>query len=259
MYVPRLRHQRWKRLYHRLFTQPMANNAARVIATSSIEREELKQLAPDKRLVVRANPFDFSAYRVLPPSDPIRARYQLAPAERVILFVGRISPVKNLEVLVEAFARANVPDTRLLLIGPQLEPAYTARLQRQIAGLPARERVTLGGALYGADKLALLATAELFVLPSVSENFGNAAAEAVAAGLPVLLTTTCGIAPLIDGRAGHAVEPTVAALTEGLRLMMNQTQRAQFTQQQAEVLAELSSDGPVQQMEQLYQQILLER
>ena len=68
-----------------------------------------------------------------------------------------------------------------------------------------------------ADQKAALALADLLVLPSLNESFGNSAAEAVAAGVPVLLTDTCGIASMIHRRAGLAVPLGVEALAEGLR------------------------------------------
>jgi glycosyltransferase involved in cell wall biosynthesis len=259
MYVPRLRHQQRKRLYHRLFSHRMAQGAARVVATSVTEKIELDTLVSPARLTVRANPFDFAGYQKLPDSQALRARFQLTATDTVVVFIGRISPIKNLEKLIQAFAQVDVPNARLLLVGPQLEPDYAARLRHQIAALRLEARVTLTGPLFGEEKLAALAAADLFVLPSVSESFGNAAAEAVAAGLPVLLTDTCGIAPVIHGRAGLAVAPTVDGLATGLRVMLtDEAQRAQMMTQHAAVIAELAGEEPVDQMEQLYQQIMLE-
>ena len=90
-----------------------------------------------------------------------------------------------------------------------------------IESLHLQESVRLIGPIYDQDKLAALAATDLFVLPSLSESFGNAAAEAVAAGVPVLLTDTCGIAPMIHERAGLAVPLGMASLAAGLRTMMN--------------------------------------
>ncbi len=257
MYVPRVRHRRWKQWYHRLFTGWMARMAARLIATSAAERDELSSLTTPDRLVVRANRIDLAAYQRLPDGAAFRARLQLAADERLVLFIGRISPIKNLEVLVRAFAQLDGVKARLVLIGPQLEPDYAARLTDCIARLNLRERALMIGPLYEQDKLAALAAADVFVLPSLFESFGNAAAEAVAAGVPVLLSDTCGVAPLIDGRTGLAVPPTVDGLAAGLRtLLTDEARRAQMIQQRDAVLAELAGEGPVQQMELIYQEIL---
>ena len=122
-----------------------------------------------------------------------RERLGLAETERLILFIGRITPIKNLEQLIEAFHLAGLEAARLVLVGPLPEPDYAARLRSVISRCGLTDRVSLIGPLYQQDKLAALAGADLFVLPSLYESFGIAAAEAVAAGLPVLLTETCGV------------------------------------------------------------------
>ena len=63
------------------------------------------------------------------------------------------------------------------------------------------------GALYDDAKVAVMADADIFVLPSRYENFANSAAEAVASGIPVIITDACGIRSLIDGRAGLVIAP----------------------------------------------------
>jgi len=120
-------------------------------------------------------------------------------------------------------------------------------------------RVTFAGPLYEEEQRAALGLADLFVLPSLNESFGNAAGEAVAAGVPVLLTNTCGIAPLIDGRAGLAVPLGVESLAEGLKVMLDPAQRDALTAQRERVKWELSWDDPVRQTEQLYQRIIEEK
>jgi glycosyltransferase involved in cell wall biosynthesis len=259
MYVPRTRHVRLKQWYHRLFTTRLLRQAAVVIATSPAEQAELAAHVETARLVLRQNMLDVEQYRHLPDRLAFRKARQIAADERQIIYVGRISPIKNLVALVQAFGEAALARTRLLLIGPQLEPDYAAEVQDTINWLGLAERVQLIGPLYAADKLAALAAADLLVLPSTYESFGNAAAEAVAAGIPVLLSDTCGIAPLINERAGLAVPPTVDGLAAGLQVMLtDHDRRAQVMQQREAVLAELAGDQPVQQMEQIYQQILAE-
>jgi glycosyltransferase involved in cell wall biosynthesis len=108
--------------------------------------------------------------------------------------------------------------------------------------------------------LAALASAALFVLPSLYESYGNAAAEAAAAGIPVLLTEGCGIAPQIHQRAGLSVKADVSSLKAGLYLLLNDSQqRTALMAQRSEVLQELSWDEPLQLTEQFYQTILEEK
>jgi glycosyltransferase involved in cell wall biosynthesis len=257
MYTPRARNLGAKRVYHRLFTSWMSRRAARVIAASPSEMEELAGLVEPPRLVLRRNGIDLAPFRKLPPAGRFRAAQGIGDGERVILYIGRISPIKNLGQLVQAFSEATLDGTRLVLVGPALEPDYARELAGQIAELGLDERVLLAGPLYGEDKLAALAAADLFVLPSLSESYGNAAAEAVAAEVPVLLTDGCGIAPQIDGRAGLAVPAGVPSLARGLRLMMEDSAvREGVTARRSAVLGELSWHEPLAQTEALYQALL---
>ncbi len=257
MWVPRARNLRFKAIYNRLLTLPMARGAARVVATSPREREELAGFVPEDKLVLRRNGLDLSAFAHLPPADALRALWGLGDGERVVLFIGRISPIKNLDTLIRAFAAARVPGARLVLVGPELEPDYAATLRALVDELGLLERVLLAGELYGDDKLAALGAAELFVLPSTYESYGNAAAEAVAAGVPVLLSNGCGIAPLLHERAGMAVAPEIGPLAAGLTLLLTDpAARADLMRRRAEVVRDLSWDEPLDQTEALYAALL---
>lgn len=257
MYTPRARSLWAKRVYNQLLTGWLSRHAARVIATSPGELEELAGLAPPRQLSLRRNGIDLAQFQSLPPSDDFRTAHGILDDERVILYIGRISRIKNLEQLVRAFHAASLDRTRLILVGPTLEPAYHRALVELIASLGLDGQVVLTGPIYGEEKLSALAAAELFVLPSLMESYGNAAAEAVAAGVPVLLTESCGIAPQIHGRAGMAVPVGVSYLTEGLQSMMeDRTCRDSMISLREEVLKELSWDEPLAQTEQMYETLI---
>ena len=136
-----------------------------------------------------------------------------------MLFLGRLSFIKGLDLLVEAFAQIN-SDARLVIAGPDDGDGCLERIRSLIADLKIEERVILPGPLFGKEKLEALVDADLFVLPSRHESFGNAAAEAIACGTPVLVTSECGIAPLVDGRAGEVVACEVETLRDGLARLL---------------------------------------
>jgi glycosyltransferase involved in cell wall biosynthesis len=234
----------------------MAQKAALLIATSTAEAADLQVLGCTERLVLRRNGIDLSEFAHVAGGEAFRAQHGVASGERLVLYIGRISPIKNLETLVTAFARANLKNARLLLVGPQLEEDYARRLRSLISDLRMEDRVTLTGPLYAQDKFAALDAANLFVLPSLSESYGNSAAEAVAAGVPVLLTEGCGIAPSIHGRAGLSVPATAAGLAAGLHTLLDDARRRDaLISRREEVLAELSWEEPLQQMIDLYESI----
>jgi glycosyltransferase involved in cell wall biosynthesis len=234
--------------------------AARVIATSAGERDDLVPQVRTDKVVLRRNGIDLSPFEDMPPRDEFRKRAGIPDGERIVLYLGRISPIKNLEELIHSFAEANLLRARLLLVGPAGEREYAARLRRLVAQLAAGDRVMVRGPLYGREKLAALSAADLFVLPSISESYGNAAAEAVAAGVPVLLTETCGIASQIHGRGGVAVPLGRATLVEPLRRMVDDPDyRGRMTAQRLRVLEEISWHEPVRQMEAVYLDVTRDR
>lgn len=249
---PQARNLLVKRCYHRLFTGRMFRDAAAVIATSEAEKAELAQAVNAARLKVRGNGIELLPLQSQADRKAARKLMGLSDEMLVILFVGRISPIKNLEMLVESFRDAALPNARLFLVGPQTEPDYLRRLQDLIRANSLEKRIVLPGALYGKEKLAAYAASDFFVLPSISESYGNAAAEAVSAGLPVLLTDTCGIAPVVAGPAGIAVACTRSGLMEGLRLTASSERRRALRAAAEELLPRLAWDEPVQRQIEIY-------
>lgn len=256
MYVPRGRNRVIKRVFHQLVSSWMIRKAKCLIATSAVELTELEEVAGDTPVVMRRNGIDRAAFGAMPDGRKFRRTHNVGTGEYIILYVGRISPIKNLVRLVQAFEAAQMERARLLLVGPMLEPIYADKLKKIIDELDLNGSVHLVGPLYGNDKLEALAAADLFVLPSIYESFGNAAAEAVAAGLPVLLTEGCGISALIDGRAGIAVPPTVSGLVEGMHILLDARQRSVLTKERTSVLDELDWERPVREMTSIYQDVI---
>jgi glycosyltransferase involved in cell wall biosynthesis len=116
------------------------------------------------------------------------------------------------------------------------------------------------GPLYGDAKWAAYRDADVFVLPSQNENFGNTAAEAVACGTPVLVTDRCGIAPLVAERAGLVVPHDCAALESGLaKILEDSALAARLRGGCAAVADSLSWTEPLAQMEAAYNEVIAQR
>ena len=109
---------------------------------------------------------------------------------------------------------------KLILAGPEGETGYLAYLRAKARAMGVEHRVLFTGPLYGEDKKAALADAWAFALPSRYENFGNAAAEAIACGTPAIVSDRCGIAPLVNQRAGLVTSYDSGALARSLRELL---------------------------------------
>jgi glycosyltransferase involved in cell wall biosynthesis len=256
MFVPRERSLFSKRIYNSTLTKWMAKHASAIVATSELEANELRELASPIKLVVRPNGIDLDEFENLSGGEAMRQRWRVQADDTLVLYFGRISSKKNLHDLVSAFAMADIPHAKLIIAGPVSESHYKRRLAHQIRASPRCKDIRLEEPLYGEELKAALDAADMFVLPSLNENFGNAAGEAVAAGVPVLLTESCGIAPLIHKRAGLAVPLGIDSLAAGLRTMADSEKRMALVAKREDVKRELSWEQPVAQTEQLYEEII---
>ncbi len=258
MFPPRARKRLPKYIYNASLTKWMMKSASAVIATSEAEASDLRQIADPDKIVLRRNGIDVASFASLPSGKHRRTRWRVIDKETLILFVGRLSPIKNLEQFLLAFKSAKVKSAKVVLVGPA-ETAYEARLRDLVRREDIQDVVIFAGPLYGDEQKAALAAADLFVLPSLNESFGNAAGEAVAANVPVLLTDTCGIAPLIHGRAGLAVPLGEESFADGLRKMLDPAFRDRMTAKREEVKRELSWEEPIAQTEALYERLIANR
>lgn len=162
--------------------------------------EEEKLLARESFWLYRVNE-EVVAYGTadpapLQPTDRERF-FDLFPhlrGKRILLYLGRIHPKKGCDLLIKAFARVAGPDSdfRLVIAGPDATN-WRPHLSRMATRLNVASQLTWPGELTGGLKWGAFRAAEAFILPSHQENFGIAVAEALACGLPVLITDKVNI------------------------------------------------------------------
>jgi glycosyltransferase involved in cell wall biosynthesis len=143
-----------------------------------------------------------------------------ADGQRTLLFLSRLHPGKGLETLLQAWQRlaASFPRWHLKIAGP-LEGPYPAEVQ-ELARRLELPRVQFCGELRGEAKSAAYRQAELFILPSLSENFGFAIAEALAHGVPVITTQGTPWQELELNACGWWCKPDLASITQTMECAM---------------------------------------
>jgi glycosyltransferase involved in cell wall biosynthesis len=215
-----------KRLYERLVENRNLKHAAGLIYTAEGEKQAvdfLKLRAP--AFVV---PLGVDLSHPEPPQGLFRARHGLEDSE-LIVWMGRMVQVKGLDILIRAFAELarRRPRAALALIGPDTDNLAQdlRRLMAELGGAP--ERVIFTGMLEGAEKQSVFKDADLFVLPSLTENFALAAVEAMAMGCPVIVSEGVKTAPDIAAAgAGLVVASEAGALQRAMnRLLDDDTTR----------------------------------
>lgn len=250
---PIVRSLRKKRAYHALVGRRMVVGAARVIATAPQERDELVAGGlPAEKIVVRRNGIDLAPFERLPPRGRFRAAAGVPSDTPLVLYLGRVSRKKGLDLLVRAFAGQD-PRAHLAIVGPDDGDGCLGMIEREVAQHGLAGRVHVVPARFGDEKLDAFADADLFVLPSLNENFGNAAAEAAASGIPVIVTETCGVAPHLAGRGALVIRHDEGELREALATLLRDPDgAARMGKAGRAAAADLSWAQPVADMEALY-------
>jgi glycosyltransferase involved in cell wall biosynthesis len=210
----------WKKfLYARLVESATIRRASALHWTSEQERERSARWAGGRPAVVVPLGLPASAYEGLPPAAAFGQRFPALRDRRVLLFLGRVHPKKQPEVAIDALAlvRREVPNTVLAIAGP-CDRRYHDALAARADAHGLSEAVHFLGMLRGREVQEAYAAASAFLLPSLQENFGLAAAEAMAAACPVVVSPQVALAPLIssDG-AGRVVEADATAVAEAVR------------------------------------------
>ena len=261
MFRPIIRNLILKNVYHFAFGKALLRSARFLIATSEQEKAEMIEGGTDpQRVLVRRNGVE--APSVIPARGAFRKQVGIPLDALVVLYLGRLEAKKSPELLVSAFAtwRKKSEEKRtafLIIAGPEHERGYIDRLKSLASSLGIREEIKFTGPLYDDAKWSAYCDADVFVLPSQNENFGNSAAEAIACGTPVIVTDRCGIAPYIAQRTGLVVSHDEEAVARALDDILSRPEvAARFRSACPTVARELSWDEPISRMVRIYEQAL---
>lgn len=213
-----LRHAR-KALYWRLVEHRVIRDAAGVIFTAEEERVLGRETFSPwlaRREIVQPLGTLGPPLRLDDAREKFLARFPELRGHRLLVFLSRVHVKKGCDLLLEAFRRV-APPMHLVIAGPCGEPRLLRRLHEQAS----RQPVTFTGPLWDDEKWGALAAAEAFILPSHQENFGIAVVEALACGVPALISNKINIwREVVSDGAGFAeddtVEGTVRLLTRWL-------------------------------------------
>ncbi len=155
-------------------------------------------------------------------------RFPLLQGKRLLTFVGRLHPKKGCDILIKAFAAsfAHDPSWHLVMAGPDLD-GWEKELRQIASRLKIQDRITWTGMLQNELKWGAIVASELLILPSHQENFGVVVAEALACGVPVVVSNQVNIWREIEaGQAGIVTVDTFEGIKDALALW-NQLSPAQ--------------------------------
>lgn len=216
----------FKRLYERWFDLPNLHAAGAIHYTAEDERERaafVKLRAPS---FVVPNGLDWERYRTLPARGALRARWGLGDAP-LVLFLGRLHFKKGLDLLIPAFdtLRRQIPDVQLVIAGPENDD-YGQQVRGWVRERNLQAAVHFVGPLQGADVVQAYVDADVFALPSYTENFGMTVVEALACALPVVISDQVNIHAEISGAgAGLVTRCDADEVAQGLETLLNDAER----------------------------------
>lgn len=224
--------RRWiKSLSFRCLDRPALDNANAIHYTSADEARDAGRLGLRARAAVIPLGIDLAPFRQMPEPERFFEHFPQARGRPIVLFLSRIDPKKGIEMLLKAMHKLQPAQSNpALIIAGGGEAVYIASLKALVKALGLEQNVIWAGFVEGAEKLAALAAADLFVLPSYSENFGIALLEAMAAGLPCISSNQVALAmepgnhaavcvtPCDPESVGHAIERLLGDTSERRRL-----------------------------------------
>lgn len=232
-----LRHSQWKKkLVSMLYQKKILARADLIQVNNTDEVADVSRYLgyQPENLVVIPNGMRMDEFSQLPPKGMFRAEHGISSTAPMVLFMGRLNIKKGLDLLLPAFTRyaSSNPEAVLILAGP--DDGYQEIAETFLEEHSLGDRVRLVGMLTDSVKKAALADADLFVLPSYSEGFSIAVLEAMAAGVPALVSDRVGFGEYIrQYEAAYLTPLTTDGVQAGLQTMLDDGTLRQRMQQNA--------------------------
>ena len=211
-----------KKIFSILIQRKILSDAVAIHALTQFEAEHIKAFGINNRIVMIPNGINIEPYQRLPSRGEFEEKYPEIKGKKMILFLSRIHPKKGLDILAKSFSNIarRREDAILVITGPD-EQAHKKQIESMIMSEGIPNKVIFTGMLTGKAKLAALSRADIFVLSSYSEGFSNAILEAIACGLPVVITNQCHFPEVKECEAGLVIEPDVEQLNKSLEVLLD--------------------------------------
>ena len=219
----RLRKSRFKkRASSVLADRAMLNQADCLHATAADEADAFRLFGYRGPIALIPNgitqPLPIDSGRADALAEAWRREFPETRGRRILLFLSRIEPIKGVTTLARAWAECarEFPDWHLVVVGPD-ERGHVQEVQAILRAGGVFDRTTIAGPLHGDRKTGAYLASDLFILPTISENFGLVIGEALAHRLPVITTTGAPWPGIVERRCGWWIDPSQAAVTAAMR------------------------------------------
>lgn len=250
-----------KKIFDKFIGKSILNNASFLLAESKKGIEEYKKIIPDlldSQLRIVYPSFDLEEFKSLPDQGKFRKSQGLSSEINIVMFVGRLNPIKGLEFLIRSFAKfaSNSPNSKLYIVGEDEGTGYRASLVDIAKGCQLEDLVVFPGFLTGYDKLSAIMDATVLVQCSQQEQGPRVPFEAVLLGTPVIVTKHTGSGETVTQfDAGQVVEynnteqlsQSLQSVIDNLEYAKNRTNKAAI-----KIKKSMSLEKVVSQYQELY-------
>jgi len=220
-----------KDFYMNIIGKKILKKANRIHLLTQEEREHFLEFYPEfeNKIRVVPNGLDLSQYEVSLSKSDLINKYPNLKDKKIILFLSRINWKKGLDVLIPAFAKLYKEDKsfHLLIVGKDDGDGYENKVRQWVNEYGLTDAVTFTGLLTGRDKLLVFYGSDIFVLPSYSEGLPTAILEAMACGIPIVVSDKVGISrEIMQYNAGTIVKTNVEDVYDGIRNVFQNLDKA---------------------------------
>ena len=211
-----------KKIYSALIQKKILREASGVHALSQKEAQDIMNYAPNNRVIIIPNGVDCDCLEKVPSHGSLGEHYTRIKDKKVILFLGRIEEGKGLDLLARSagILCRKRHDVHFLIAGPD-NWGYGVVLKHIVKEEGVLDNVTFTGLLTGQEKHEALAISDIFVLPSRSEGFSVAVLEAMACGLPVIISRQCNFPEVGEKGCGRVINMDAEELSEALAVLLD--------------------------------------
>jgi len=220
----------WKKVvYFNLFVRNILKRASAIFYTTHDELLKTHHyLGLKNRAVIVPNGLHLAEFNNLPIKSDLIDSYPQLKNKRIVLYLGRMHQKKGLDLLIKAFAQLTKEEKNIfLLIVGNDEGGYIRKVHRWIKAENITDKVLFTGLLIGREKLAAYCGSDVFVLPSYNENFGMTVVEAMACGVPVVISDQVGLYEEVKrGKAGIITKCNVQSIVTGIKSVLDNHTRS---------------------------------
>jgi len=211
-----------KKIYYSLIQKRILKEASAIQAITTQEAKNIQNLGIKTRIVVIPNGINLKEFQKIPENKTLERFFPELINKKYFLFLGRLHPVKGLDLLVRAFSQITKErnDIFLVIAGPD-ELGYRKELEKILKSEDAMENTIFTGLVTEEKKVALLSNANFLVLPSYSEVRGISILEAAACGIPVIATHKCNFPEIEEFKTGILIDPDISQLRKAILILLN--------------------------------------